>query len=334
MASKKLTKEQKYEGLLKAMSEGDFGKAKYFWNIIEELHATDEKMDEKLEDFQARIDKFIKAYTAKDGKDGKPGARGLRGPAGKDGIGKDGKPGRDGKDGKDGIDGFDGKDGKPGEAPDHQWDGTKIRFKSGKEWGEWVDLKGPMGPTGLSFGPGEGGMGGGLERVRSGSTVVREGVSEITFGDNLTVTRTANGVRVDGENGGGSGGGIDFETPTGTVDDSNLSFTVVNTPIYIVVNGAQYFESVHYSLAGLTITLFDAIGTGGFIRSAFGTGVTVENPTGTIDDSNVTFTVSNTPKYVVVNGAQYFDGAGYSYTGGTITLDNAVGTGGFIRSVY
>jgi hypothetical protein len=65
-----------------------------------------------------------------------------------------------------------------------------------------------------------------------------------------------------------------------------------------------------------------------------GGGASFETPVGTVDDANVTFTVSNDPIYIVVNGAQYFSGAGYSYAGGTITLDNPVGTGGFIRSAY
>lgn len=65
-----------------------------------------------------------------------------------------------------------------------------------------------------------------------------------------------------------------------------------------------------------------------------GGALAVETPSGTVDDSNTTFTVVNEPVYVVINGAQYFDGAGYSYSGGTLTLDFPVGTGGFIRSVY
>jgi hypothetical protein len=61
-----------------------------------------------------------------------------------------------------------------------------------------------------------------------------------------------------------------------------------------------------------------------------------ETPVGTVDDSNLTFTVSNTPKYIIVNGAQYVVGTGLyaSYSAPTITLTSAVGTGGFIRSAY
>ncbi len=61
-----------------------------------------------------------------------------------------------------------------------------------------------------------------------------------------------------------------------------------------------------------------------------------ETPTGTVDDSNTTFTVIKEPFYIVINGAEYFVGTGSytSYVAGTITLSSPVGLGGFIRSVY
>ncbi len=70
--------------------------------------------------------------------------------------------------------------------------------------------------------------------------------------------------------------------------------------------------------------------------SGGGTTLTVENPTGTVDDSNVTFTVTHQPLYIVVNGAQYTVGTGTytSYLAGTITLSSPVGVGGFITSFY
>jgi len=67
-----------------------------------------------------------------------------------------------------------------------------------------------------------------------------------------------------------------------------------------------------------------------------GSTLTPETPVGTVDDSNKTFTVSNTPVYIVVNGAQYSEGTGTfaSYVAPTITLSAAVGDGGFITSWY
>lgn len=67
-----------------------------------------------------------------------------------------------------------------------------------------------------------------------------------------------------------------------------------------------------------------------------GSTLTAETPTGTVNDSNVTFTVANTPVFISVNGAVYTAGTGTftSYAAGTITLSSAVGTGGFIMSYY
>lgn len=64
--------------------------------------------------------------------------------------------------------------------------------------------------------------------------------------------------------------------------------------------------------------------------------LTVEVPAGTVDDSNTTFTVMNTPLFIDVNGSSYVEGTGtfVSYIAGVITLSSAVGVGGFIRSFY
>ena len=51
--------------------------------------------------------------------------------------------------------------------------------------------------------------------------------------------------------------------------------------------------------------------------------VAIETPTGTIDGSNPTFTVSNAPTYLVIDGSVRFSGFGYTYSGGTITVDES-----------
>ena len=52
-----------------------------------------------------------------------------------------GEPGEMGFDGKNGIDGWDGQDGIDGDIPEHQWDGTKIRFRQPSgQWGQYVEL--------------------------------------------------------------------------------------------------------------------------------------------------------------------------------------------------
>jgi len=89
-------------------------------------------------------------------------------------------------------------------------------------------------------------------------------------------------------------------------------------------------------IAGPNITV-RYVGTDAIVSSTAsgsGGGFNTETPTGAVDDTNVTFTVLNTPNSVVVNGNLYFNGAGFTYAAGTITLNAPVGVGGFIRSIY
>lgn len=68
---------------------------------------------------------------------------------------------------------------------------------------------------------------------------------------------------------GGSGGGLNFETPSGTIDGSNDTFTVLHTPKAVVLNGAWYFENDGYTLSGLTITMLVIPETVSTFRSAY-----------------------------------------------------------------
>lgn len=59
-----------------------------------------------------------------------------------------------------GADGKKGEKGEKGDAPDHEWQGTKLRFeKPSGGWGEYVELRGPKGARGTNGAPGGGGGG-------------------------------------------------------------------------------------------------------------------------------------------------------------------------------
>jgi hypothetical protein len=52
-----------------------------------------------------------------------------------------GEMGEMGFDGRDGSDGWDGQDGVDGDIPEHEWNGTQIRFKQPNgQWGEFVEF--------------------------------------------------------------------------------------------------------------------------------------------------------------------------------------------------
>lgn len=107
-----------------------------------------------------------------DGIDGRPGKDGAPGPAGRNGRdgergpegpqGIQGPPGPAGPAGRDGRDGADGEDGERGPPPEHEWSGTKLRFRQPSgAWGPWVDLQGKGAGDTVIYG----GAGGGTVNV-------------------------------------------------------------------------------------------------------------------------------------------------------------------------
>lgn len=93
----------------------------------------------------------------------------------------------------------------------------------------------------------------------NGELVANGAVLDLVSGDNVTfeTETTKDGARivVSSTSSGGPGGGVTVETPTGTVDAVNQSFTVSATPKWIVSDGIIYFEGAGYSRASLNITM-------------------------------------------------------------------------------
>lgn len=65
-----------------------------------------------------------------------------------------------------------------------------------------------------------------------------------------------------------------------------------------------------------------------------GSTLSSETPGETVDGSNNTFTVNNTPIFIVVDGMIRVEGDGYTYSGGTITVDELAPPTSFIESFY
>lgn len=83
------------------------------------------------------------------GAPGPKGDRGAMGPQGPEGPqGPKGSQGDPGPKGDVGDTGPAGADGAPGLPPEHEWQGTALRFKEpGGSWGQSVDLRGPAGAS-------------------------------------------------------------------------------------------------------------------------------------------------------------------------------------------
>lgn len=60
----------------------------------------------------------------------------------------------------------------------------------------------------------------------------------------------------------------------------------------------------------------------------------VETPVGAVNGVNTVYTVSNTPKWLVVDGVQKFETLHYTYSSGTITMTDGAPPYSFIRSIY
>lgn len=63
-------------------------------------------------------------------------------------------------------------------------------------------------------------------------------------------------------------------------------------------------------------------------------GLAIETPVGAIDGVNVTFTVSNLPVYISLNGSELFEGDGYTRSILTLTLAIIPQTGSTLRSAF
>lgn len=64
-------------------------------------------------------------------------------------------------------------------------------------------------------------------------------------------------------------GGVNYETPVGLINDSNVTFTVSHTPKAVILNGTMYFENDGYTLSGLTITMLVVPVSGSTLRSQY-----------------------------------------------------------------
>lgn len=82
--------------------------------------------------------------------------------------------------------------------------------------------------------------------------------------------------------------------------------------------------------AGTGVTISTNV-IGQKVISASSSGVVVETPTGSVNGSNASFTVTAEPEWIVADGIIYFAGAGYTYSALTVTMD--VAPSQFIRAI-
>lgn len=114
-------------------------------------------------------------------------------------------------------------------------------------------------------------------QINVNSSVMSNKYTDINFknGSNVTITKADDEVnkRVNitiASTGGGAGNSFSInEVPAGTIDDSNVTFTLANTPVAgtvaVYVNRLRLNLTSDYSITDATITLINPVGTGGSI---------------------------------------------------------------------
>ena len=183
------------------------------------------------------------------GPKGDPGIQGPEGPQGPQGEkGATGDPGPKGDTGAAGQAGADGAQGLP---PEHEWQGTQLRFKEPDgSWGQFIDLRGPQGesatvPVATSAVAGkvkpQTGDDDGLELETDGKLRVRKASASQRGGVLASTTAAANTVPQAGED--------------GTLDDSWVAKTALDELRKSMIGVPRYWRSTtlpaHYCWANV-----------------------------------------------------------------------------------
>lgn len=161
------------------------------------------------------------------------------------------KNGQNGKDGRDGRDGKDGKQGPKGPKGDRGPAGPPGR--DGKD--------GKQGPAGFSIG---GAKGVGLYINGSKKLLTAKSIN-IVPGSGISITYNHAQGRNDITINTTGSGAFSVLAATGTINDSNTSFSFPVQPVMVVVNGASYRDGNGVTISGTSVTLDAPVGNGGDI---------------------------------------------------------------------
>jgi hypothetical protein len=139
-------------------------------------------------------------------------------------------------------------------------DELKLSIRNIKDWDKkWTDIKSEISRNKQGY------HGGGFNNIASSGTVVSTGLDTLNF-TGATVTQSGRTVTV-----AVSAGGLNVLAATGTIDDSNVTFTFTSVPVLVVINGSSYASTstiggtLAWTNVGTTVTLANPVGAGGSI---------------------------------------------------------------------
>lgn len=164
-------------------------------------------------------------------------------------------------------------------------------------------------------------------------------IDKILAGTNITIDHDNIGgnetITINSSGGGGGGGSLVVQTVSGTINGSNVTFTIPSAissgKSFIDLNGQVYIQDTDYTISGTTVTysVAPAADLSGLTHKIVYAGGTASEwvfdatPTGTVNGVNTVFTLPVTVTQVMVfaDGA-LVKGAGTDYTlsGATITF--------------
>lgn len=215
--------------------------------------------------------------------------------------GEQGRSGRDGLDGRDGRDGRDGEDGKDGDIKDLSPDEIRDSLELLKD-DERLDISAIKG-----FGK---------KTTKLTDDILNRAIGIVDQRTSFLIQKVSNLQDKVNSLGSSTGGGH-------TIQDE----------------GSDLTQRTNLNFVGAGVTVTDDAGndaTKVTISGGASAALNKETPVGDVDDTNTSFTVSNEPFFINVNGLIYEEGDGIyiSYVAGTITLLSPVGASGFIKSYY
>ena len=217
-------------------------------------------------------------------------------------IPRDGLNGKDGESivGPRGENGIDGKDGSPdtGEQIIEKLNPIKNSL-------DFTVLKNiPDFLTTRDIGQSGGGGGPTLQFQDEGVTITQSPITKLNVtGTGGSIVYSGNGLATLDLTG-GSGSPVTYfaETPSGTINSSNVTFTLANSPtsnecVIVILDGLTQYNGIDYTVSGSTITFVSAPATGSSIFTYYN---------GTASPASFYLMENGIDKYLLENGVDMY----------------------------
>ena len=125
----------------------------------------------------------------------------------------------------------------------------------------------------------------------------------------------------------------DYSDPTDDPNREIVRCTARSTDTLTVTRAQESTSATTKNTAGKTYKMLLSL-TKKTYDDIVASSVSIETPTGTVNGVNTSFDVTNTPRFIIVDGFVRFSGLGYTYSAPTISVDPLAPPVDYIRSVF